>query len=72
MSRANSRHRRSIIIGVAALGSMIWVASDQFGIPLENIAWMFAYTIAAALGVIVFAAVGAGVWILLRKLMNRD
>ena len=72
MSRANSRYRRSIFIGVAALASLVWVATDQFGIPPENIAWMFVYILAAVCCVIAFAAIVAGLWIYLRKLLNRD
>ncbi|MFT4824279.1 MAG: hypothetical protein ACJAUG_003059 [Halioglobus sp.] len=61
-----------MIIGVAALGSLVWVASDQFDIPLETIAWMFAYTAAAVFSIIVFAAVVSGIWVFLRKLTHRD
>ena len=71
MSRANARYRRSIIIGVVALGSLIWVATDQFGIPRENIAWMLIYTLAAVFSVIAIAAVAVGLWLGLRKVTKR-
>jgi len=72
VSRANSRYRRSIYIGVAALGSLVWVSTEQFGIPRESMAWLFVYIIVAALGVIAFAAIVAGLWIQVRKLIKRD
>ena len=72
MSRSHSRYRRSIFIGVAALGSLVWVATEQFGIPRENMAWMLVYIVAAVFAVIAFAAIAVGLWIGLRKMINRD
>jgi hypothetical protein len=72
MSRANVRYRLRIIVSVLALGSLVWVASDQFGIPWENIGWMLVYTLVAVLGTIVFAAVTVAIWLGLRKLLRRN
>lgn len=71
MSRANARYRRSIIIGVLSLASLIWVATDQFGIPRENIGWMLVYTLAAVGCVMATAAVAVGLWLGLRRLTKR-
>ena len=68
MSKANARYRRSIIIGIVALGALVWVSTEQYGVPRENIAWMLIYTVAAVFGVIVFAAVVVGLLLVLRKL----
>ena len=71
MSKATARHRRSIIIGVLALASLVWVATDTFGIPPQNIGWLMVYILAGAVGVIIAAAIVAGLWIALRKLLGR-
>jgi hypothetical protein len=68
MSKANARYRRSIIIGIVALGSLVWVSTEQYGVPRENIAWMLIYTLAGVFSVIVFAAVVVGLLVALRKL----
>ena len=72
MSKANARHRRSVFIGVLALGSLVWAAHDQFGIPPENIGWMLVYTIAAVFSIIVLAATVVALWLGLRKLLGRS
>lgn len=72
MSKAAARHKRSVAIGVLALASLVWVATDSFGIPPENIAWLFVYIAAGALGVILAAAVVVGLWIALRRLIGRS
>jgi hypothetical protein len=66
----NARYNRRIIIGVLALGSMMWFATDQFGVPGENMAWFLAYTLAAVLCIILLAALVVGLWIGLRKLVE--
>ena len=71
MSKATARYRRSIIIGILALASLVWVATDSFGIPWQDIAWLLLYIMAGALGVILAAVVVAGLWIALRKLVGR-
>jgi len=71
VSKANARFRRSIYIGVIALGSLVWVASDQFGIPRESVVSLLVF-IAVGAGIIVaLAACLVGAWILLRRVFNR-
>jgi hypothetical protein len=72
MSKANVRYQLRIILIVLALGGLIWVASDQFGIPGEDIAWMLMYTLAAALGLIMFAALVVAIGLGLRRLLRRN
>jgi hypothetical protein len=72
MSKANVRYRLRIIVSVLALGSLVWVASDQFGIPWENIGWMLVYTLVAALGLIIFAALVVAIGLGLRRLLRRN
>lgn len=72
MSKANARYRRSITLGVLALACLVWVATDQFGVPPQDMAWLLAYTVAGALGVILLAAMVVGLWLGLRKLLARN
>ena len=71
MSRANARYRRSITLGVLALACLVWVATDQFGIPREDMAWLLVYTATGVLAVILLAAVAVGLWVGLLKLLKR-
>ncbi|MEH6571052.1 MAG: hypothetical protein V7709_18380 [Halioglobus sp.] len=71
-SRANARYRRSLILGVLALASLVWVATDQFGIPPQNIAWLLVYILAGMLGIILIAGTTVALWLGLRKLVQRD
>jgi membrane protein DedA with SNARE-associated domain len=72
MSKANARHRRTTILGVLALASLVWVAVDQFDIPLEDMAWLLFYTVVVVLGIIVVAAVAVAAMIGLKKLLGKD
>ena len=70
MSKATARYRRSILISIIALGSLIWVATDQFGIPKENIGWMLVYTLVAMSCIILTAAIAVTLWIGVKKLLG--
>ena len=73
MTRSAKRYRRTIILGVLALGAMVWSAVDQFGIPIEEMIDLFLATLLGVVSVIVVAAVVAGVWFSLRwVLRDRD
>ncbi|MFT4520344.1 MAG: hypothetical protein ACI9JM_002746 [Halioglobus sp.] len=71
MSKASRRYLRTIILGVAAMGSLIWAAMDQFGISREEVLGLFYNTLAAMAVLIATAAVLTIVWIGLRKLLLR-
>jgi len=66
---AFKRSRRTIILGVAACGVLIWAAIDQFDIPPEEMARLFGYTVAGVLLVIVIAALGVGLIVGIRYLL---
>ena len=72
MSKASRRFYRSLVLGVAALGVMIWAAIDQFGISREHMLNLFTTTLLIAGGVIVLAAAIAMLWVGVRKLVQRD
>ncbi|PLW83287.1 hypothetical protein CWI75_07745 [Kineobactrum sediminis] len=71
MSRANRRYLRTTILGVIAMGALLWAAMDLFEIPDETLLEFFIASLIVALGVIVLAAAAAGIWVLLRRLFRR-
>ncbi len=70
MSKANRRFYRTILLGLAALGVLIWAAIDQFGISHVEMANLFLGTVLIAGGTIGLAAVCAVLWIGLRNLLR--
>jgi hypothetical protein len=73
VTRSAKRYRRTIILGVLALGTMVWSAVDQFGIPIEEMIDLFLATLLGVASVIVVAAVVAALWLSLRwMLRDRD
>ena len=72
MSRASRRLFRSSVLGLAALGVLVWAAVDQFDIPVEKMAELFLGTLWVAGGIIIFAALLVVVLVGLRKLLQRS
>ena len=72
MSRAGRRYVLRIVLAVTALAALIWVAADQFAIPPEQIQTLFVSTLLAVGLVIVAAALCAGLWIALRRLLGGE
>lgn len=56
MSRAKRRYYRTIFLGIAALGALVWAAVDQFDIPVSEMVDLFLGSILAIGLVIVLAA----------------
>ena len=72
ISKANARYRRSIVLGILALASLVWVATDQFGIPPQDMGWLLVYILAGLIGIMVIAAIAVALWLGVRKLIQRD
>jgi hypothetical protein len=72
MSRAGRRYWRTLILGILALGTLVWVAVDQFDVPREEIRQLALGTVLAVLLVIGLAAIVAALWVALRRLFHRD
>ncbi len=72
MSRAGRRYWRTVILGILALGTLIWVAVDQFDVPIEEVRQLALGTVLVVLLVIVLAALCAALWVTLRRLLHRD
>ncbi|TXS95629.1 hypothetical protein FV139_07050 [Parahaliea maris] len=70
-SRAAKRFRRTMVLGVLALATLVWAAIDQFGVPVDTVVEL---ALGSAL-MVVIAIVGAGLfvalWIGLRRLLRR-
>ena len=71
MAKNSRKYYRTIILGVAAMGALIWSAVDQFGIPWEDMLELLLVTLAVVAVVIVSAALTVGLWIGLRKIRQR-
>jgi len=71
VNRRSRRYHRTLFISLAALGVMIWFAVRDFGIPWADMRELFYLTLAVIGTAIVAAALVAGGWIVLRKLLHR-
>ena len=71
LSKASRKYYRTIVLGVTAMAALVWSAVDQFGIPWEDMLDLLLLTVAVIGATILSAAMGAGLWIGLRKLMRR-
>lgn len=71
MTKASRRYYRTIVLGVAAMGVLLWSATDQFGIPWEHMLELFLATLLVMVVVIIAAAVCVSLWKGLRKLLHR-
>ena len=71
MSKANRRFIRTVVLGVLAMSSLIWVATDQFELSVEEMLNLFYVTAIAVGAVIGFAAIGVTLLNVLRKLRNQ-
>ena len=69
--RTSRRFYRTILFGLTALGVMVWAAVDQFGISQQEIIELFLGTLWIVAGTIVAAALFAGLWVGLRRFLQR-
>ncbi len=69
---ANRRYYRTIILGVMAMGALVWMAIDQFGLSVREMSGLLLDTVLAVGIVIGAAAIGALCLVGLRKLMGRE
>lgn len=73
MSKASRRYYRTVLLGLAAMGVLIWAAIDQFELSPQEMTELFLGTLWVMGGTIVLAAVFATLWIGLRRLLrSRD
>jgi hypothetical protein len=70
MTRASRRYWRTFILGMMALGTLVWAAVDQFGIPIAEINKLFLAIILGVVLVVLSAAAAILLWQGLRKLIR--
>ncbi len=69
---ANRKYYRTIILGVMAMGALVWMAIDQFGLSVREMSGLLLDTVLAVGIVIGAAAIGALCLVGLRKLTGRE
>jgi hypothetical protein len=72
VSKRKRRYVRTIILGVLAMGALVWGAVDTFEVPLEQLWALFLQTLAVLAVLMLAAAIAATLWTLLRRLLKRD
>ena len=72
MSRSARRYWRTIILGILALGVLVWAAVEQFDVPIAEVRSLLLGTVIAVLLVIVAAGVFVVLWMGLRRLLRRQ
>lgn len=70
MSRSARRYYRTLFLGIAAMGTLVWAAIDQFDIPAAQMLEFFLVAVLATLVVIALAAVCVAIWLGGRRLMR--
>lgn len=63
--------RRTLVLGIAALGVLLWGAITQFDIPRDRVLDALLATVLSLSLVIGLAALSVGGWVLLKKLLRR-
>jgi hypothetical protein len=64
--------RRTLLLGIAALGVLLWGAVTQFDLPRERVLDALLATLMALGLVICLAALSAAAWVMLKRLRRRD
>ena len=71
MTKANKKYLRTLILGVLAMGGLVWTAMDQFDIPREVMLDLFLATAMWAALVILAAGLAVALLVGLRKWLSR-
>lgn len=53
------------------MGTLIWAAIDQFGIPVKEMVDLLLITVLLVSSVIIVAAIGVALWLGLRRVLRR-
>jgi hypothetical protein len=60
-----------MLLGLAAMGLLIWAAVDQFGISTEDVTSLFLGAVLVTAVIVLCAGLFTVLWIVLRRLMHR-
>lgn len=71
MSARNRRFLRTLLLGVAAMGVLVWVVTDQFDIDPRDMLRLFLGVLVASGLLMLAAAATALLWTLLRRVRRR-
>jgi hypothetical protein len=71
VSKASRRYYRTILLGLAAMATLIWAAVDQFGISTEDMTTLFLGALLVTGIIVLCAGLFTVLWIVLRRLMQR-
>jgi hypothetical protein len=71
VTKANKKYLRTLILGVLAMGGLVWTAMDQFDIPGEVMLDLFLATAMWAGLVILAAGLAVALLVGLRKWLSR-
>ncbi len=71
MSARNRRFLRTLLLGVAAMGVLVWVVVDQFDIDPREMLELFLGVLLASGLLMVAAAATALLWTLVRRVARR-
>lgn len=70
-TRAAKRFRRTMVLGLLALATLVWAAIDQFGVPVDTVLELALGSALMVVTAIVGAGLFAALWIGLRRLFRR-
>ncbi len=51
-----TKYRRTISLAVLATATLVWSAIYHFGVPMAEMAWLFAYSVLGVLAIVLLAA----------------
>lgn len=71
MKRSDRRFYRTLFLGLAALGLMVWTAMDQFGISRQEMASLLLGAVLSIAVVVCVAGIAAALWMGLRYWLGR-
>jgi hypothetical protein len=72
LTKSYRRYLSRILLGVVAMGALVWVAADQFGITREEVSALFLASFLVVVLVIATAALVVALWMGLRRLFGAD
>jgi hypothetical protein len=63
---------RTVLLGVFATGTLVWSAIYHFSVPMEEMAWLFAYSAMGVLIIMLLAAVAVALLQVGNSLRNKN
>jgi hypothetical protein len=67
-----NRNGRTILLGVFATATLVWSAINHFSVPIEEMAWLLAYSALGVLFIMLLAAAAVAVLQAVKSLRRKD